>query len=89
MAQCRAYTTPMDDHCCWLRGMECPYARQLVGGTWECTLRSELGSWEAVHEDPRYLRDVKPEIDTMGLVENCGDWPGPGQVCATCGAGGE
>ena len=47
-------------------------------------MREELGSWEAVHGDNRYLDNVKPWLDLHGVVD-CGDYPPPGVMCKTCG----
>ena len=83
------------DHCCWLKGKPCPYLRKTrrrkrleEGFYWQCQLRTELGSWEKVHQDQRYVRDVEPEWRLTG-IKNCGDWP-QGEKgnpeCKLCGA---
>jgi hypothetical protein len=46
-----------------------------------------LGSWQAVHADPRYLASVHPTLMRVGTVD-CGDWPGPGITCGECGVTG-
>jgi len=66
------------DHCCWLEGTPCPHL-QVDGPTgrrYACGLLVELGSWDAVHADARYLADVKPVWDRTGTV-GCGPWWGP------------
>lgn len=50
------------DHCCYWNGEPCPYLEQdtIPGRRWVCGLMRELGDWDLVHEDPRYLNDVQP-----------------------------
>lgn len=72
-----------DDHCCWLYGEECQFLESgtVEGRRWSCGLRRELGSWEAVHDDDRYLTLVEPVLHSFD-VESCGSWgPGMGQCC--------
>lgn len=71
------------DHCCYVRGVRCPFLEEdtVVGRRWVCGLRRELGSWDAVHADRRYLEHVQPAWDEVG-IESCGAWgPGSGQCC--------
>ena len=87
MAKCLAGITT-DGHCCWINGVVCPYVRDDGPGTerrYVCTLREELGSWEAVYADRRYLSFIRPVMSIKTGVD-CGDWPPPGQQCAECGA---
>lgn len=75
------------DHCCHLgTAGVCTFLEEgtVPGRRWACGLRRELGDWQAVHADARYLADVRPKLDAIG-VTNCGDWPPPGMTCATCG----
>lgn len=44
----------------------------------QCGLRAELGSWEAVHSDPRYQEWPKPLWVEKGIAD-CGDY-----FCADC-----
>jgi len=54
------------------------------GRRWACSLRCELGSWEAVHADRRYLEGPgKFLMNHSGVY--CGDWPPKGQTCGACG----
>jgi len=73
------------DHCCWLAGKVCPHVRPSArdGYVWDCGLRADLGSWDAVHSSPEYLRDVKP----IGLKVDCGDWEPEARGCIDCGKG--
>lgn len=82
MASCAGLSA---DHCCHIAGRVCSFLeeRTVPGRRWACGLRRELGSWENVHEDSRYVAAVKPTMDRLGV--QCGDWPGPGTTCATCG----
>ena len=67
-------------HCCWVAGKVCEHLETNVEGrNFSCSLRRELGSWEAVHEDPRY----QPIAEVMKLGDGlCGDWqPRPGECC--------
>lgn len=76
-----------EDHCCYLgRHGVCPYLEEgtIPGRRWACGLRRELGSWDAVHADDRYLTTVRPCWDEVGMVD-CGDWPPPEVPCGTCG----
>lgn len=82
-----------EEHCCWLgQAGECPYVkttsqgkRRKEGFFWQCSLRTELGDWEKVHEDPRYLEVVRPVWDRLG-VPDCGGWPQNSSVgCDLCG----
>ena len=84
-----------DQHCCWLAGRPCPFLEEgtVEGRRWACGLRRELGSWDAVHDDPRYLSTVAPEWaalppfeDGTPVIISCGDWPTPRNPCGTCGA---
>ena len=88
MATCKAGITT-DGHCCWINGVVCPLLEDRgknADRRYVCTVREDLGSWEAVHSDPRYLTFVRPAMSIVTGVD-CGDWPPPGQTCAECGAG--
>lgn len=65
------------DHCCYVRGDPCPFleVNTIPGRRWVCGLRRELGSWDAVHRDSRYLAEVRPAWDESGTVD-CGDFCG-------------
>ena len=74
-----------DFHCCWLHGRECIYLDKdpdpFLGRSIACSLLVELGSWDNVYQDQRYIDNVKPELDRMINVSNCGTWPPEGQEC--------
>lgn len=55
----------LSDHCCWMDGKACIFLQENKSGEfrWTCSLREELGSWEAVHEDERYKEKVQPFWD--------------------------
>lgn len=65
-----SYCSGRADHCCTINGELCVFYAD------GCMLRTELGSWDAVHADPRYLEspagrhfaDVFPGY-------GCGDFP--------------
>lgn len=80
-----------EDHCCWIDGNVCPHLEEntVEGRRWACGLRRELGSWEAVHVDVRYLTDVQPCWDRVDPEGACGEFPAPGKRCATCGVSGD
>jgi len=59
--------------CCWVQGKPCVH---LDGDL--CSLRVELGSWEAVHADPRYQETPAPVWKEKGIAD-CGDY-----VCDEC-----
>jgi hypothetical protein len=65
------------DHCCWLEGVECPFLERdtIEGRHYACGLRRELGSWDRVHADARYLTVVRPIWDRCGVVD-CGQFVG-------------
>lgn len=72
------------DHCCYLQGNVCPFLEEntIPGRRWVCGLLRELGSWDAVHADPRYIETVDSVfagiVDEHGnrLIQSCGDWRG-------------
>ena len=73
----------LDTHCCTVNGAPCPYLEEntIPGRRWVCALRRELGSWDLVHQDPRYLTDVQPGWDKYPYPNmGCGTWP---QGCLT------
>lgn len=81
-----------EDHCCHLGtyGVCMFLAENAVDGRrWSCSLRTELGSWDAVHSDERYLLNVRPKLDSIGIAVDCGNWPPPGTICGTCGVSGD
>lgn len=74
-------------HCCKVKGGDCKYLRyDYAGREIACALRVELGDWDAVLNDPRWIRDVKGSW-APGI--NCRDWPdgtGPNaDYCTKCG----
>lgn len=80
--RCVGRGEPNGDHCCYVNGKVCQYlARGTEGRLWECSLRRDLGSWEAVHKDAGYQENVQSHWDKVG-IPSCGEWqPGPGQCC--------
>lgn len=82
-----------NDHCCYVRGKPCKFIiTNYTDETghfrkWACSLRAELGDWDKVLADPRWIAECKGAW-TSGL--NCRDWPdaeeGPNRgVCKECG----
>lgn len=65
------------EHCCWIDGEQCRFLETdtVPGRHWVCGLRRELGSWDRVHLDERYLRTVRPTLARVGQVD-CGDFNG-------------
>ncbi len=74
-----------EDHCCYINGQPCLYLEvdTLPDRHWVCGLRRELGAWDAVHTDARYLQNVAPVVRPLGA--DCGDWPPPEHPCPICG----
>ena len=75
-------------HCCHLAQYgTCPYVEEntVPGRRWACGLYRELGSWTAVHNDPRYLESVQPFFTEWGNGLSCGTWP---RAVLTVGRGG-
>jgi len=82
-----------NDHCCYVRGKPCKFIiTNYTDETghfrkWACKLRAELGDWDKVLTDPRWVEECQGAW-TNGL--NCRDWPdapeGPNRgVCKECG----
>ncbi len=70
---------PAIPHCCVLGGTVCDYLVENVDGRrYACGLFVELGSWDAVEADPRYIPiAIYFESPTM-----CRNWqPRPGECC--------
>lgn len=74
------------EHCCWAEGEWCPWLVENGpdGRRWSCGLLAELGHWDMVHQDRRYLRWPKPAWERAGITVDCGDWPPPGTYCGSC-----
>jgi hypothetical protein len=69
-------------HCCYVNGVVCDFLEleTMSGRNFVCGLRRELGSWSAVHTDPRY-QPIQAEWDKVG-ISSCGEWqPRPGECC--------
>jgi hypothetical protein len=60
-------------HCCWVNGNPCLHLEEntVEGRHWACGLRRELGDWDLVITDSRYIQNVAPHFGEM----NCRDWP--------------
>lgn len=82
-----------NDHCCYIKGDQCPYVIQDYTDEnghfrkWACFLRAELGDWDKVLADPRWI-SVTKDAWQNGL--NCRDWPDAPEgvnrgVCKECG----
>lgn len=82
------------EHCCYFQGEACVYVEEntVPGRRWACGLLRELGSWDGVLIDERYIRDVAPKFEAAGLHGmTCKGWPkdypevmktnGPGLCC--------
>jgi hypothetical protein len=76
-----------DDHCCHLgKYGVCKYLEKNAteNRIWTCSLRRELGDWDLVHNDERYVSEIKVKLLEYDLP-NCGDWPRQNERCAVCG----
>lgn len=69
-----------DDHCCYVNGKPCPFLEENTepGFRWTCGLRRELGSWDAVIADPRYV-PIGEFFKPFGY--NCKTWSDPEHPC--------
>lgn len=79
------------DHCCYVNGAPCPFLRiddpALAPRKYACGLVAELGNWNRVENDPRYIEQVKPHWDSSGTIP-CKDYPGdPASIRAAVLAG--
>jgi hypothetical protein len=67
------------DHCCWIGGgRACEFLEEntVPGRRWACALFRELGSWDLVHTDPRYLASKAHRImQESHPGYECGDYP--------------
>ena len=73
-----------NDHCCYVDGKVCTFLEEntVPGRRWACGLRRELGDWDAVLADPRYV-----PIQAALRSTNCRDFPAKGDTCSLCGFG--
>jgi hypothetical protein len=89
---CTGRGTADGDHCCYVAGETCRYLADNgldAERRFECSLRRDLGSWDAVHADPGYQEHVQSYWNSLGvredgtpLIESCGAWQPPeGQCC--------
>ena len=60
------------NHCCYVDGEVCRFLTY-VENVPRCSLRLELGSWDKVHKDMRYLTHIQPVWDRVG-IESCGSF---------------
>jgi len=80
---CKATSTK---HCCWIAGAVCEHFNPArVEGKF-CSLMEELGDWELVHNDPRYVPQ-RTFLENFGKsgTSLCGDYPAEGETCGECG----
>ena len=81
-----------NSHCCWLLGQQCLYLEEYTvpGRHWACGLYRKYGSWEEVYKASEY-EEIQKIMDLIFKTETvrCGDWPRPGETCATCGVIGD
>lgn len=74
------------NHCCYLPGevVACEFFDPTAkGNKGFCSLRTELGNWNAVHADPRY--QYIGEAFTLFGTSLCGDYPQSNEGCGECG----
>lgn len=72
------------DHCCYWSSEPCPFLEEntVPGRRWSCALYRELGSWDTVHSDQRYLDTLQPLWRGQGPLWDwlwqqgvrCGSW---------------
>lgn len=76
-----------DNHCCWLGGPgQCQYLQKnFETKEIACGLMVELGTWENVYADSRYINNVKPHLENYRPGLDCGEYPWPGKRCDACG----
>lgn len=68
-----------ENHCCYVNGEVCQFLGENIvsGRRWACSLYVELGDWDLVHQDPRYVTVVQSNWIANGTPD-CGTWVGPG-----------
>ena len=77
----------LEEHCCYVNSKPCKYLEEHTqeGFRWTCGLRRELGDWDKVLADPRYIQDVQSVWDSLKLQDgtpmNCRDWPYANNHC--------
>ena len=71
-----------EDHCCYVNSAACEFLEEHTqpGFRWSCGLRRELGDWNAVLKDPRYVNGPGAVFGPKGI--NCRDWPDKDSHCA-------
>jgi hypothetical protein len=75
------------DHCCYIKSKACAHLEEntVEGRRWACGLRRELGDWDVVLADPRYINDVLPNWEGTDLC--CKTYPLDHHRCTNCGHG--
>lgn len=68
-----------EEHCCYVNGVPCSFLEEntIEGRRWACGLYRQHGDWDLVHQDQRYLENVRPFWIECGTPD-CGKWFGPG-----------
>ena len=78
--------------CCTVKGENCQYLifnytdEDGLFRKFACSLRAELGDWDAVLSDPRYIKNI---AGSWAPGINCRDWPEkPNEYrgCNLCGS---
>jgi hypothetical protein len=70
-----------ESHCCYFHGIVCPYVEEdtVSGRRWTCGLFRELGDWDEVVKDERYVKEVQSLFDTVpgfvGKDYTCANYP--------------
>lgn len=80
-----------DSHCCYVNGKTCIFLQEntVEGRRWACGLYVELGDWNTVINDNRYIANIRPAWVQIELSNNlsensfnCHPWgPGTNQCC--------
>ena len=75
----------LDDHCCYVGDKACEFLEENTepGFRWSCGLRRELGDWDLVLIDQRYINGPGKVFEPLGM--NCRDFPTASQGCGNCG----
>jgi hypothetical protein len=78
---CNGRGLPDGGHCCYVEGKVCRFYKHFPnsnGRIHACGLMLLHNDWDKVHNDPGYLKHVRPAWQKTANKLDCGDWHGHG-----------